>query len=319
MPEGMQATFDDATSVTKEQPKAKEPDVKAAVEAEPEPEDTNESEFSEAEELAAKSGWVPQDEWKGNPDEWVTAQQFNFRGELFDKISNLSGDNKALRAQIEKQNEAIRFLAKQEKEARKRDIRDKLDDLKKQKTEAKRSEDSDLETEIDDQILDLKTETKELEKESKEAEKTEDEDTSSAPEMHPDTKAWKDKNTWYGTDVTLTGAVNGLSAEFDFLQQSLGKTYTPKQAIAYVEEKLKERFPDRFGGRRKTNLQTVDGDNPNGSGRNRAKKKYTARDLSPELRSIGQTIVDAKGYESLDAYAADVLGDEDSNSVTFEA
>jgi len=51
-------------------------------------EDTTDSPRSESEIQARESGWKPKDEWDGDPTEWVSAEEFNRRGEYLRKIHN---------------------------------------------------------------------------------------------------------------------------------------------------------------------------------------------------------------------------------------
>ena len=44
--------------------------------------------LSAAEEKALEQGWVPQDEWEGDPDQWRPAKEYLDRGELFKKIED---------------------------------------------------------------------------------------------------------------------------------------------------------------------------------------------------------------------------------------
>ena len=48
----------------------------------------NEPQLSAAEEKAMDQGWVPQDQWEGDPDQWRPAKEFLDRGELFKKIED---------------------------------------------------------------------------------------------------------------------------------------------------------------------------------------------------------------------------------------
>jgi len=41
-----------------------------------------------AEEKAMEQGWVPQDQWEGDPEQWRPAKEFLDRGELFKKIED---------------------------------------------------------------------------------------------------------------------------------------------------------------------------------------------------------------------------------------
>ncbi len=40
-------------------------------------------------EKASNNGWKPKDQWKGNPDDWVSAKKFNERGDMIGRIKQL--------------------------------------------------------------------------------------------------------------------------------------------------------------------------------------------------------------------------------------
>jgi hypothetical protein len=44
--------------------------------------------LTEIEQRASSRGWVPKDEWDGDPEEWRPAKEFIDRGELFKKIED---------------------------------------------------------------------------------------------------------------------------------------------------------------------------------------------------------------------------------------
>ena len=44
------------------------------------------AQFDEYEQRASAEGWVPKEEWTGDPAQWRPAKEFLDRGELFKKI-----------------------------------------------------------------------------------------------------------------------------------------------------------------------------------------------------------------------------------------
>ena len=55
---------------------------------------------SKWESSARAGGWVPLEEWQGDPDDWTDAREFVKKGELFHKISSQSSEIKELRKAI---------------------------------------------------------------------------------------------------------------------------------------------------------------------------------------------------------------------------
>ena len=109
------------------------------VEEEPEEEaseGTEDAETSPDEEAAMQSGWRPKDEWDGDPDEWVSAREFNRRGELMRKIHNQN-------RQIKQLDSVVNTLANQQKkifgagyEKAKRELKSQLREANKEGDDA---------------------------------------------------------------------------------------------------------------------------------------------------------------------------------------
>jgi hypothetical protein len=78
-------------------------------------------------------GWVPKDEWDGDPEQWRPAKEFVDRGELFKKIEI------KIRTILKSLNELLRTLANIMLKSAKWNIKRALTDLKAQKKDAIRA------------------------------------------------------------------------------------------------------------------------------------------------------------------------------------
>lgn len=65
------------------------------------------SSLSPVEVKAREKGWRPQDEFRGNPDDWVDAKEFLGREKLFDKIRDLKGEVHRQQTKFDKDMEVI--------------------------------------------------------------------------------------------------------------------------------------------------------------------------------------------------------------------
>lgn len=86
-------------------------------------------EFSAAEQKAMESGWKPKDQYSGDPDKWVSAEEFNRRGELFDKIDIQNREIKEMR-------KAMREILEHQTTVREQAYREALKTLKEEKAKA---------------------------------------------------------------------------------------------------------------------------------------------------------------------------------------
>lgn len=252
---------------------------------------SEELELSPAEQKAHDGGWRPEDEWEGDPDAWVDFKEFNFRGELMDRISSqtrkLTSQDKEL---AELKDGFVQWKDHATKVA-KLELDKQLADLKQIKKDALAEGDHDTVVEADDRIADVKAEQKEQSKE---------------PEPPPqnvvdaDVKEWVDSNDWYRDDIIMHGAADALTGQI----HQENPDWTPKQVLAEVTQKIKGKFPDAFPGTRQRTNQTSE---PSAGGKRTARKsKFSVNLLNEEQRKIGQTFVASGALESLAVYAQEL-------------
>jgi uncharacterized protein (UPF0147 family) len=71
---------------------------------------------AEVEQQARQMGWMPKEDWKGNPNSWVDAGEFVKRGETF--IPFLQHDRKKLKSELEAERQSRLAVEQQLKEVR---------------------------------------------------------------------------------------------------------------------------------------------------------------------------------------------------------
>lgn len=230
-------------------------------------------------EVEAKTlGWVPQDQWKGDPEKWVDAESYVKKGEtvvpilvrdkrkLSEEVRALQSDLAQIKGDAAKFKEMVERQAQQEKAALEAQIRE----LKQAKAQAVTDGEGELVVDIDDKIDKLEEKKETLEK----APKKDDQ-----PKVHPDFAAFHQEFPWYGTDAQLTRAADGLAqilvAENPHLQgKALFDALTEQIPNLQV---YKSRFPDKT----RTKMNTVEG----------------SEDTSPS--DNGSTRRGKQGYDSL--------------------
>lgn len=237
------------------------------------------------EQTARKQGWRPYDEWDGDPNQWVGAETFVVRGELYNKMKKQSN-------KINELNDVIKEFQEFQKKTQKRDLEVDVRQLKREKALAYQDEQWDKVVDIDDQIA-------ELQGNAPQENEGESEPNAQQKEQAAEFQEWvsKPENQWYVNDPVLKGAADALAIQYE--QSTENPTFA--EAVEFVESKLKERFPDEFGGRRKTRSSSVNEPTMN---RNPARgKKVTARSLSEDERKVGQKFVRHGLFKNLDEYA----------------
>lgn len=189
------------------------------------------SDDTDVEAKAAELGWIPKDQFKGDPERWVDAETFVRRGEELmpllkatnrrqkEQIERLAGEVAETKAALAAATDAIEALTETTSKAAIAEVKRTRTALRDQLKEARESEDLDKELEIQDKIREVDQALEKAEtppkKVKKEEAPAEGQDYTKAPEF----KAWKEKNPWFGTDHRKTalalGLANALRAEGD--------------------------------------------------------------------------------------------------------
>lgn len=168
------------------------------------------------EKQAKAMGWVPQEQWKGDPEKWTDAQEYVERGEqvlpilrannrrLNDDILTLRNQNDTLQQELAATRSIVQGLEKNFNESLERQLKEQRASLKASLKEAVEDRDVDRELEIRDQLDNL-TEAERASK-AKQAENKKKLDSQNPPDPKPQPKldqnfeAWKRENPWFDGD-----------------------------------------------------------------------------------------------------------------------
>ena len=194
---------------------------------------------------AMEEGWVPQDQWEGDPDQWRPAKEFVDRGELFKKIEDQNRTIKEFKR-------ALDDLKTHHSKVRETEYARALTALKAQKKTALEEGDADSVIKIDDQI-DLVKEEQQKAKQQVESPPQE--------QINPEFSEWISKNKWYETD-------NAMKAYADTLGRDLAmRGNSPSEVLKEVERLVKQEFTHKFKNPNRDKPGSVEGSsNKSGKG-----------------------------------------------------
>jgi len=235
---------------------------------------------------AMESGWKPQDQWEGNPDDWVSAKEFNRRGELFARIAKYGNENKELRESVKKLFDHNRRLFDA-------GYKKAMDDLKQQKFSAIEEGDTRKLVEIDEQIDNLKEEhTKVLDEFDRSMVPSQNAQLN--PNMQFIYEQWMDANPWYGKNADLTRIADNLANKMYAEARNAGKQLDYGKFLSEVVKQVKENNPQYFNSEKKTS--SVDG---GGTTRTptRGGGKYSLSNIPETERDIARTIMASTGMK----------------------
>lgn len=204
-------------------------------------------ELTAVEQKAAEQGWVPQDEWEGDPEQWRPAKEFLDRGELFKKIEDQNRTIKEFKR-------ALEDLKGHHAKTRETEYKRALEALKAQKKAALEEGDAAAVIEIDDQIDLVKDEQSKLRQSA---------ETQPEPGVNPEFAAWMDKNKWYETSQPMRAYADALGRDLAF------KGLSPSEVLAEVERQVRQEFPNKFTNPNRQKPGSVEGStNKGGKGNN---------------------------------------------------
>jgi hypothetical protein len=214
---------------------------------------------SEDEERAMESGWVPKDQWKGDPEAWRPAKEFNERGELFNRIKQQSKDISELR-------NAMSFLTNQQRKQYFQGFNDAIAQLKQRRDAALEEGDLVSAQRINDKI----DEHKEVLREQKQQVNT----VPVAPQPTQTFFSWAEKNPWYTKDRKMTHYADAVGLAY----KEENPDASEADLLRFVSREVRESFPGKF-------TQPKSPPSPDGDGRG-ATRGSTARSGSSSEESM---------------------------------
>lgn len=256
---------------------------------------------------ARLQGWVEEDQYRGNPEDWVDAETFVKRGREVNPI--LRANNKRLVARIDeiaRQNDELKTtltaFGKHHEETAAKAYEQALITLRKEKKEAIDSGDTTEALKLADRIEDLKdSQVKAVEK----AKPTARPAPAPGIEQDPTLTVWAKENTWFGAEKVKTQLAitygEELHQEFPDLR---GKPFLEELEARLVAE-FPSRFPE-FGNPRRTAPSMTAGR----GGRSRTK---TFADLPPEAQAACNKFVKQK-LLTPEQYVKDYFSEEETNA-----
>ena len=250
-----------------------------------------------AEDTAREGGWVAKEEWVESGkdgDAWVTAGEFNRRGELLGFIKN---QNKKLAAMAQTVSDLNQHNAKLE-EIR---LAEKESQLKAARREAIEEGDTAAVDAIDKPLEEVQA--AKAKAAAHEATMQEQVAALGAPsDIVEELKSFAEKNTWYGTDRARTAAFNAKADEviqdyptgadlLNAVNKEITKIFAPE-----VQKAPKDRVRE----------STVDPDLGGESAeKNAARSKYSSKDLGEEQLAVARRLIGTGAFQDKEGKLTD--------------
>lgn len=245
---------------------------------------------SPAEEKARQGGWVPVEEWRGDPDDWVDHKLFNMRGEFFDRIQSQSGVIKTLNAKIEERESALKDMATLTDKIAAKAYKDAMKDLKEQKLAALEANDYSGVIDIDEEIEDLKDQKPKATEDAPEA--------TQAPDIPPEVEAWmkQPENQWYHKDSTMRAMADGLANSILAEHEGIA----PSALLEQVDSAMRKELPHKFT--KQTVADVGDGGDYSASAHRKNKSLPKFGDLDEDQQAVCRKLVKIGTFDSNKEY-----------------
>lgn len=242
-----------------------------------------------AEDRAVTMGWVPKEEWKGDPEKWRPADEYVSRGENILPI--VKDQLKKAKADLEmalkiNQNEINQIKADAYAKA-KAEHEEKLRNLDAAELEAFQAGDAETYQKVKAAKANTRPPAPPV--------------PVQGPVSNPVFDSWRDKNDWYQSDPELTKYADFLGGEI--VKESPGKPLA--EIYEAVTERIKKARPDKFTNPRRDEPGAVEGGTPTGGNKRGGKFADIPRDAQQQYERLAKNF-EAKGRKfTKEQYAAE--------------
>ena len=216
-------------------------------------------------EKARAQGWVPKEEFRGDPEKWVDAEKFVERGEKV--IPILKERNDHLVKEIQGLKSTFGEFVEYSKKAEERAFSRAMKELQEKKEAAVEVADTDTFRAVEKEQLELMKARQEMPT------------VKPATDLPPDFQAFVEKNGWYDSDPEMRAYADNIGT---FVKNTKGHLSYP-EILQEVEKEVRQRYPAKFTNTRRESASKVEGVSETGIPRRAGGKSYN--DLPAEAKA----------------------------------
>ena len=154
------------------------------------------------EEKAIANGWTPKDEFKGKEEDFVSAREFNTRGDMIGQIQASKKEVSKVNRQLAEMKGTLSELSALQRKTAERVRAETIAELKEAKKLAIKEGDGEAVIEIDDQLDEIKNDAEE------------EQSTNDEPTLHPEIEAFRSEHSYIEDDPILSGAFFGAAQAY---------------------------------------------------------------------------------------------------------
>lgn len=274
----------------------------------------------EIESKARQMGWVPKENFRGADDQWVDASEFVRRGEEILPI--VKANNRRLQDQLSRQEQQIADLTKAVQESKEsltafhdyhqesltRALAEQREKLVDQLEQARESGDVRAETKVQDQLAEVREQERILKAKPKEESKPSGNSGSDQLVEDPAFTAWRQDNSWYGSDKKKTAFAEGMAMQLR--RDPANALITGRAFYDLVSNAVEE----EYGGTQRANPDKVSGGRTTSNSRSKSYGDMPAEAKAACDKFARQLVGPNRAYKDMDAwrkkYAEDFFAGE---------
>lgn len=197
---------------------------------------TEERTYTPDEQRAMEFGWKPKEEWDGNPDDWISAKEFNFRGELFGRIAKD-------RHEIKETREAMKKLFEHNRKLFDAGYKKAIEEVREKRIQALEEGDHRKVDALDQELGELR--------ESRDTAIREFEKEAMPPQPNIQNQIafeqWTTVNSWYTSDPILASEADNIARQMVESAQRAGRPVEYNKLLVEVAKQVKTKHPEKFG------------------------------------------------------------------------
>jgi hypothetical protein len=292
-----------------EEQEAPEVDTGIDVPGEERPEEAAvvETPADDVEAKARSQGWVPKDQFRGDPEKWRPADEFVKRGEellpiALERARSAERRVQDMEAQFQQQLKRVEKVSQIALERQRADLQarydaalrdaaasgdlDRYDNLSQGRQQAFQQFDEHVQKQLEEEAAPRR-------------------DQGLPPELRQTVEGWIAENNWFNVDQELNAVAQAHHMRLLREQPGLPLTENLAQTRKYVQQ----RYPERFGITQKPPVQAAvepgGGRMPSAS----AARAKGANDLPADVRAVGERFVKQGLFKDLGEYARDYFAD----------
>lgn len=240
----------------------------------------------DVEERAQRMGWRPKDQFHGDPDNFVDAEEFVARAAKYLPVAKERIEY--LDKKLRETEATIKGYVEDRKRVEERALQRALKVLEKKHAEAYAAGDIDQYRQVQEEIIGVKEDILDNRR-----------PTAPPPEDDPVFGKWRESNSWYGNDKDMTSFADSIGKFYNETQPGLrGKDF-----LETVAEDVRRKYPNKFSNPKRDNPSPVDGEGSYGVKAKKGGKSYG--DLPPEAKQACDMFVKQGLFKDRGEYIED--------------